>query len=371
MAPWARALLAAAPLAPVFLLIGSRRVAAWKASLVGALLAAGLATTAWALPWRTTLASFGYGVATGLFPIVYIVFGSLLLHHLTVVTGWAARLREGLVRVAEDRHLLLLILGFGFAAFLDATAGFLTPVTVGTALLCGLGVPALEAASYTLVAASLPPIFGAMGVPVLVLADVARVPLAPLARTQAAVAAVLFAGFPAYLTLAFGGRAALRRLWPESLAAGLAYSAALWWTVTRVSPTAAALAGSVATLFAIGAVRALRARANRPGAGELWRTTAPWWPYWVLMGTVTVWSIPTVSRVLGRLTLTVPIPAMDGTIGTWSCSPPRERPSWRPRRWSPSPAERRERRSARRFGSRPPRCGSRSSSRWPCWRWHR
>ena len=299
-------------MAAVFLLIGSRRVAAWKASLAGVVLALVLGTTVWPLAWRSALAAAGYGMATGLFPIVYIIAGSLLLHHLTVVTGWAARFRGSLVQIAEDRHLLLLLLGFCFAAFLDSTAGFLTPVTVATALLCGLGVPALEAASYTLVAASLPPIFGAMGIPVLVLADVAQVPLAPLARTQAAVAAVLFVGFPSYLTLAFGGRAVLRRLWPESLAAGLAYSAALWWTVTRVSLYPSALAGAVASLFAIGGVRALRATGHRPGVKDLWRAAAPWWPYWVLMGAVTCWSVPVVSRALGRFTFTVPVPALQG-----------------------------------------------------------
>ena len=105
----------------------------------------------------------------------------------------------------------------------------------------------------------MPPVFGAMGIPVLVAADVARVPLEPFARVQAAVAAVVFAGFPAYLTLAFGGRAAMRRLWPESLAAGLAYSVVLWWTVTRVSLYPAAMAAALAALLAIGSVRRLRA----------------------------------------------------------------------------------------------------------------
>jgi L-lactate permease len=314
VAPWARALLAAAPVAVVFLLIGSRRVAAWKASLAGGFLALGLATTVWALPWPSALAAAGYGVGTGLFPIVYIIFGSLLLYHLTVVTGWAGRLRESLAHIAQDRHLLLLLVGFCFAAFLDSTAGFLTPVTVATVVLCGLGVPPLEAASYTLVAASLPPIFGAMGIPVLVLADVAHVPLAPLAHVQSIVAAVLFAGFPAYLTFAFGGRAVMRRLWPESLAAGFAYSGALWGTVTRVSLYPAALAGALASLLAIGAVRVLRARGQRPGGSDLRASATPWWPYWVLMGAVSLWSVPAVARALGKLTFVVPLAALPGVV---------------------------------------------------------
>src|SRR5512137_1995160 len=105
--------------------MGSRRVAAGRAAVAGGALALLLATTAWSLPWAAALAAAGYGIATGLFPILYIIFGSLLLYHLTAVTGWAERLRESLAHLARDRHLLLLLLGFGFAAFLDGTAGFL------------------------------------------------------------------------------------------------------------------------------------------------------------------------------------------------------------------------------------------------------
>ena len=54
-------------------------------------------------------------------------------------------------------------------------------MTVGTALLVGLGIPALEAAAYTLVSSSLPPIFGAMGIPVVVLSAGAEGSLASLA----------------------------------------------------------------------------------------------------------------------------------------------------------------------------------------------
>ncbi len=301
------AVVAALPVAAVFLLIGSRRAPAWKAALLGAGLAFLLATTVWSMPLAAALAAVAYGVATGIYPILYIVWGSLLLYQLTVVTGWAERLRTSMAHLATDRHLLLLLVGFGFAAFLDSTAGFLTPVTVATALLVGLGVPALEAAAYTLVASSLPPIFGAMGIPVLVMAEVAEVPLEALARTQAAIAALLIVGFPAWLTVTFGGMAALRRLWWPALAAGLAYGTALWWTVTRVSLYPAGLVAAVAALLAIWVTAGHRRLTGPDGS---WRAARPWWPYWVLMGAVVVWSLPAVSTVLGRSTILVRMPVL-------------------------------------------------------------
>jgi lactate permease len=304
--------LAAAPVATVFGLIASRRVVAWKAALIGAGLAFLLAITAWRLPWPAALAAAGYGVATGLFPIVYIIWASLVLYNLTVVTGWAERLRQSLAHLAADRDLLLLVIGFGFAAFLDSTAGFLTPVTVGTALLVGLGVPALDAAAYTLVASSLPPIFGAMGIPVLVMADVTASPLEELARKQAAVAALLFGAFPLWLTGTFGGLSALRRLFVPALAAGAAYGLVLWWMVTRVSLFPAALAASLAALAAVALTRR-RGPAPSPRPGEARRPSwLPWWPYAILMVCVTGWSLPAVARALGRSTLTLAFPALPG-----------------------------------------------------------
>jgi lactate permease len=306
--------IAALPVLAVFALIGSQRVKAWVAAVIGAALSLGLATTVWSLPWPAALSAAVYGIATGLFPIVYIIWGSLLLYNLTVVTGWAERLRGSLAPLASDRHLLLLLIGFGFAAFLDSTAGFLTPVTVGTALLVGLGVPAMEAAAYTLVASSLPPIFGAMSIPVLVMADVGHVPLHPLARAQAAVAAVLFVGFPLWLTGTFGGLAALRRLWVTAIAAGIAYAAALWWMVTRVSLYPAALAASLAALGAILVTRRRIGGRGPSSPGELWRSAVPWWPYWVLMACVAGWSVPPVARALGRYSLAVRMPALQGIV---------------------------------------------------------
>jgi lactate permease len=238
----------------------------------------------------------------------------VLLYQLTVVSGWAQRLRASLVHLMDDRHVVLLLVGFGFAAFLDSTAGFLTPVTVGTALLAGIGVPALEAAAYTLVASSLPPIFGAMGIPVLVLADVAAVPLEQLVRAQAGVAALLSVGFPAWLTLTFGGRDALRRLWRPALAAGIAYSVVLWWTATTVSVYPAALAASLGAIAAI-VIAAPRSRVIDGGRRRALReAAAPWWPYFVLMVTVLVWSLPPVAGALARFTVFVPVPSLPDAV---------------------------------------------------------
>lgn len=308
---WPSALLAASPIVLVFILLGLLRVSSHKAAIAGVILAAMLAMTVWEFSLSATLAAGAYGMAIGIFPILYIIASSLLLYNLTVVSGWAERLRAALQQTIPDRYLLLLLVGFGFAAFLDSTAGFLTPVTVATAVLVGLGVPAFEAAAYSLVASSLPPIFGAMGIPVVVLSEVTGMSLISLASRQAVMAGVLFLGFPAWLTLTFGGWTALRRLWPHAITAGVAYALVIWWVATRISAYPAGLAASVAALLAIVAVT--RWVGDRPpNANSLPVRTIllPWWPYLLLMLVITLWSVPIVSRWLNQFTFYIPVPAL-------------------------------------------------------------
>jgi lactate permease len=308
---WFRAAIAALPIVAVFLLMGAWRWPAHKAALAGLGLAILLAMGVWRYPPGATLSAVLYGLAQGLFPILYIIAASLLLYNLTTVSGWAEQLRASLSESLPNRYYLLLVIGFSFVAFLDSTAGFLTPVTVGTALLVGLGVPALEAAAYTLVSSSLPPIFGAMGIPVVVLSEVANVPLLPLAHLQAIAAGLLFIFFPAWLTLAFGGRAALRALWIPALLAGAAHGLALWATATYLSFYPAGVFGATASMLVL---LALSRRYRDPvGAAEQPAepySVRPWWPYLLLMGIVSLWSVPLISRWLGQYTLFIPFPAL-------------------------------------------------------------
>jgi lactate permease len=156
-----------------------------------------------------------------------------------------------------------------------------------------------------------------MGIPVVVLAEVSDLPLAALAHQQALIAAGLFAGFPAWLTVTFGGWPALRRLWLHAAAAGIAYAVVIWWVAGQISLYPAGLAASVASLLAIVAVVNWSGQNRRHGeqALSLKNVLTPWWPYLLLMVLVTAWSVPPLNGWLNRLTVTVPMPALPSSSG--------------------------------------------------------
>lgn len=292
------ALLAALPVVLVLALIGLFRVKGYAAVLAGLAGAALLGLLVWKSPASTVLHAAAAGTWKGLFPVVYIVASALLLYNLTVQTGDATRLRSAVEAITAERSLHLLLIGYGFSAFLDATAGFLTPVVVATSMLVSLDFPPLLAASYTLVGSAIPAVFGAMGIPVVVLSEVTGLPMAELSPALSVAAGLVMACLPLFLTGAFTGWQQVRRLWLPVLATGIGYGSMLVLGATLFGYSMAAVAA------ALGAMVGLALTARRRGSGQgaallspsFWR---PWIPYGFLVGALLLWGLPGLKGALG------------------------------------------------------------------------
>ena len=74
--------------------------------------------------------------------------------------------------LSDDRRIQALLIAFCFGAFVEGAAGFGTPVAISAALLMGAGFRPLHAAGLALLANTSPVAFGALGTPILTLADV-------------------------------------------------------------------------------------------------------------------------------------------------------------------------------------------------------
>src|SRR5437660_2196136 len=178
-------LVAALPIVLLLGLLASGRVAAPAAALVGlvaALLAAIFAftpvevtdsesggTLAWA---GTMLAAAANGAAFGLFPIGWIVLAAIFLYTLTVESGEFEVVKHSVMALSADRRIQALLIAFCFGAFMEGAAGFGTPVAISAALLMGAGFRPLQAAGLALIANTSPVAFGALGTPILTLAQV-------------------------------------------------------------------------------------------------------------------------------------------------------------------------------------------------------
>jgi lactate permease len=282
---------AALPVVVVLVMLGVLRRPAWQSSLAGVLTALVIAVTVWKMPAGLAAYSTFSGAVFACWPVMWIVFNSLILYNLTVMTGRFDDLRRWVIdHLPSDKRVVLIVIGFCFGALLEGVAGFGTPIAICSALLIALGFPALEALTFTLIFDTAPVAFGALGVPVTTLGAVTGLPdthLGAMIGRQLPFMAFLL---PFYVIGIYGGLRSIRALWPVLLVAGgsfaltqFAVSNYVNYTLTDVLSSLVSLLATVAFLkvwkpapdsqFAVSKPEGLVATiGDRPA----WQSWLPW-----------------------------------------------------------------------------------------------
>jgi lactate permease len=121
-------------------------------------------------PLKVTLLTALQGGLTGLFPIMYIPFGALVIYNVLKVTGWMDKMQGAMANLTVDRRAQALLIAFGFGAFLEGICGFGAPVAIPASILIGLGYNPMMAALVCLVANTGPVPFGSLAIPTVTLA---------------------------------------------------------------------------------------------------------------------------------------------------------------------------------------------------------
>ncbi|CAD6562045.1 L-lactate permease [Paraburkholderia kirstenboschensis] len=224
-------LVAAVPIAVALVMLGLLRRPAWQASLAGLIAGLAIAIGIWKMPVSIAFDSVAAGMALALVPVMWIVVNALLLYNIAVKSGRFDQFRQWMLdHLPNDRRLVLLVVAFSFGCLLEGISGFGTPIAITSALLVGLGFPALEALTYTLIFNTAPVAFGALGVPITVLGAVSSLPaptLAAMVGRQLPFFALLL---PFYVVGVYGGFRSIRKLWPALLASGGSFAAAQFVT---------------------------------------------------------------------------------------------------------------------------------------------
>lgn len=120
-------LVAALPLAVLFVLLGGVRMRAWPASLIALAVALAVAVWTYGMPADQALLAASEGAAFGFYPILWIVINALWVYNITVATGHFDVLRRSFAQVSDDNRLQAVLIAFSFGALLEALAGFGTP----------------------------------------------------------------------------------------------------------------------------------------------------------------------------------------------------------------------------------------------------
>ncbi|MFF5595357.1 L-lactate permease [Streptomyces althioticus] len=320
------ALVAALPLLIVLVLLGGVRMKAHLAGLIGLAAAVAVAWLAYGMPLDQTLSSGVQGAVFGLFPIMWIVVNALWIYRMTVRTRHFDILRRSFGRLSDDPRIQALVVAFCFGALLEALAGFGAPVAISAVMLVALGFDPVRAAVVALVANTAPVAFGAMGTPVVTLAQVTGLPLDSVASVVGRQTPLLALVVPLVLVWLVDGRRGLRETWIPALVCGVAFAVAQFaasnYVSAQLADIGAALAGAGA-LMAVPHSRVPAAESVRTSVltgtrseeldaddprGEVVRAYAP---YALIVAIFAVAQIPAVKDWLAGATQTWNWPLLD------------------------------------------------------------
>jgi lactate permease len=314
---------AALPVVVILVLMVGLRWSAARAGLVGAAVALGLAVGVFEYgrevlprigPIGATAGALSESVFTGL-TILWIIGPALAIYHLQGRTGGTATLQRGLATLTDDPRIVVLLVAWFFALFMEGAAGFGASVALAAPFLVDAGFDRVRAVTTVLVGHAVGVSFGAVGTPIIPQVAATGFTGAELARATAPYHALL-GWIPLLITVAIASRD--RRIADqERSAAGWVVLAALLFLGpyallgAKVGPELPTLGGALlGGLVFVGVLRwrtggAVGKGADRagmgpdgaaPGAGRLLRAGSP---YLVLVAAVLVTRlVPPVTEAL-------------------------------------------------------------------------
>ena len=242
------ALVAAIPLLVVLYMLGIRRAKGYQAALLGTGSAMVVAIVVWGMPVSMAISATLNGMMYGIFPIVWIVVTAIWVYNMTVESGEFEIMKNSLASVTDDRRLQAVLIAFAFGSFIEGTAGFGTPVAITSAMLVGLGFNPVYAAGICLIANTAPVAFGAIGIPIVVSAQVSGLDMMKISQVVAHQLPFLSFFVPLWLVVIMAGWKRGMEVLPAVLVAGGLFSGTQFVTANYVNPYLPDITAAIVTI---------------------------------------------------------------------------------------------------------------------------
>jgi len=314
--------LAAIPVVVMLGALGFFHIKAHIAAGMGLVAALLVAVLAYGMPLDMAGRAAMLGGFTGLLPIGWIVLTIIFLHQLTEQNGSFKVLQDSLSGITEDRRIQLLLIAFCFGAFFEGAAGFGTPVAVTAAILIGLGFSPLAASGLSLIANTAPVAFGALGTPVITLAQVHGYDLMQVTAMIGRQLPFFSLLVPFWLIWAFAGRKGMMEIWPAVLVTGVSFAIPQFLVSNYMGPELVDIIAAIVSMVSLIAflrvwqpkkiwtspamrgkdVSASEAKPPQPIVRHSKEALiAAWTPWAILSVFVFVWGLPPVKKWLNGI----------------------------------------------------------------------
>ncbi|GCL73758.1 MULTISPECIES: L-lactate permease [Paenibacillus] len=317
-------------------------ISAPKAALIAAIVTVFMAIWLVDMPVSSAIAAFGYGSFFGLMPIGWIVVAAMFLYTITLVGGQFDIVKSSVVQLSSDRRIQTLLIAFSFGAFIEGAAGFGTPVAIAGALMAGLGFRPLVAAVLCLIANTAPVAYGALGTPIITLANVTGLPemaLSAMAGRQLPFFSILVP-FWLIATMVFMHKGKWKQvweIWPAIVVTGASFAITQFAVSNYVGPMLVDIIAGIISLIALvlllkvwqpknkfylpgeeEEIQSLEKQTSLYTSGQVAKAWAPWA---ILTLFVFLWGLPQWKNLLNSIHLfgikslyAIPVPFLDKLV---------------------------------------------------------
>jgi lactate permease len=249
--------------------------------------------------------------------VLLIIWAAFLFYRVADEAGAVSQLGEALPHLTADRGMQALVIGWGFASFLQGVGGFGVPVAVVAPILVSLGFPAISAIIIPSVGSAWAVTFGSLGS-----AFQALLATTGFSSTTLAYPSALFLGIAALITgflvlHSTVGWRGMYRLAPAAILLGVVMGTfQLIVAVKGPWNTAAFLGSMVGLLVSFGLARFYRGAQSYNGSldGKALGVALSGYAILVVV-TLLVQMISAVKHLLGGVVIQVHIPELSTKLG--------------------------------------------------------
>ena len=197
----------------------------YMAAFLTVILASVLALFVYDMPFSLIGASFVQGFAQGMWPIAWIIIAAIFLYKLSVKSGSFEVIKQSVISITPDHRIQVILIGFCFGSFLEGAIGFGGPVAITAALLVGLGLKPLYAAGLCLIANTAPVAFGAVGIPIIAMANLVGVEPYEISAMVGRMLVPLSLTIPFFIVFLMDGFKGVKETFPAILVAAISFTA--------------------------------------------------------------------------------------------------------------------------------------------------
>ena len=300
---WLSALVAFLPILCFLVSLLVFKLKGYVAAFITVVLASALALLVYDMPFSLIGASFVQGFAQGMWPIAWIIIAAIFLYKLSVKSGSFEVIKQSVISITPDHRIQVILIGFCFGSFLEGAIGFGGPVAITAALLVGLGLKPLYAAGLCLIANTAPVAFGAVGIPIIAMANLVGVEQYEVSAMVGRMLVPLSLTVPFFIVFLMDGFKGVKETFPAILVAAVSFTATQFISSNYLGAELPDIVSAIVSLVCTTAFLKIWKPANifrlddqtdftnntQLSNGEIFKA---WLPFILLIACIILWTQP-------------------------------------------------------------------------------